>query len=164
MSRTPGTLVAANVTKSHGAQLVLSGVGLVVPPGARIGLVGPNGVGKSTLLRILGGLEEPDSGTVRRSPPDLAVGYLPQEADAARAGGVCAELGLDVPLDADLGRLSGGQAARARLAALLLSRFDVFLLDEPTNDLDFDGLERLERFVRELDGAAVIVSHDRDFL
>jgi ATPase subunit of ABC transporter with duplicated ATPase domains len=213
-------LAAANLSKSHGAQLVLSGVSLVVPTGARIGLVGPNGVGKSTLLRILAGLEEPDAGTVRRSPPDLAVGYLPQEADAmvgetlmgylarrtgvaaaeaeldrlterlaidparvdahaealdrflrpggadlaARAGAVCAELGLDVPLDAPLGALSGGEAARARLAAALLARFDVFLLDEPTNDLDFAGLARLEGFVRDLAGAAVIVSHDRDFL
>ena len=60
--------------------------------------------------------------------------------------------------------LSGGQAARASLAAILLSRFDVLLLDEPTNDLDFDGLARLERFVAERPGGAVIVSHDRAFL
>jgi ATPase subunit of ABC transporter with duplicated ATPase domains len=220
LSRSPGTLAATNVTKSHGAQFVLSGVSVVVPYGARIGLVGPNGVGKSTLLRILAGLEEPDAGTVRRSPPSLAVGYLPQEADAApgetllayiarrtgvaaaeaeldrltdrlagdpshveahaealdrflrlggadlpaRAGAVSSDLGLDVPLDAPLGALSGGEAARARLAALLLARFDVFLLDEPTNDLDFAGLARLERFLQELPAAAVIVSHDRDFL
>jgi ATPase subunit of ABC transporter with duplicated ATPase domains len=220
LSRSPGTLAAANISKSHGAQLILSGVSVAVPPGARIGLVGPNGVGKSTLLRILAGLEDPDAGTVRRSPPDLAVGYLPQEADAepgetllgylarrtgvaaaeveldrlterlgadaglvdahgealdrflrlggadlsARGGAVCAELGLAVRLDAPLGALSGGEAARARLAAALLARFDVFLLDEPTNDLDFSGLERLERFVSDTPGAAVIVSHDRDFL
>jgi ATPase subunit of ABC transporter with duplicated ATPase domains len=220
LSRSSGTLAAANITKSHGAQVVLSDVGVVVPPLARIGLVGPNGVGKSTLLRILAGLEQPDGGTVRRSPPGLAVGYLPQEADAepdetllaylsrrtgvapaedeldrltqrlasdpaaveahaealerflrlggadlaARAGAVCAELGLDVGLDAPLGALSGGEAARARLAALLLARFDVFLLDEPTNDLDFDGLERLEGFLRDVDAAVVVVSHDRDFL
>ena len=60
----------------------------------------------------------------------------------ARAGTVCAEVGLSAPLDAPLGALSGGEAARAQLAAVLLARFDVFLLDEPTNDLDFAGLDR----------------------
>jgi ATPase subunit of ABC transporter with duplicated ATPase domains len=220
MSSPSGTLAAANITKHHGAQLVLDGVSLVVPPGARIGLVGRNGAGKSTLLRILAGIDRPDEGTVRRSPPGLAVGYLPQERDArpaetvraylarrtgveaaerdlerltdgisgdgslldahatalerflalggadldARAATVCADVGLDVRLDASLDALSGGEAARVQLAAILLARFDVFLLDEPTNDLDYDGLARLERFVRGLDGAAVIVSHDRDFL
>ena len=60
--------------------------------------------------------------------------------------------------------LSGGQAARVGLAALVLSRFDVVLLDEPTNDLDLDGLARLEQFVRDLRGGVVLVSHDREFL
>ena len=83
MASPSGTLVAAKISKHHGAQLVIDDVTLVVPLRARIGLVGPNGVGKSTLLRILAGLEEPDAGSVRRSPPDLAVGYLPQERDAA---------------------------------------------------------------------------------
>jgi len=220
LQRSSGTLAAANITKHHAAQLVLSDVTLVVPPGSRIGLVGPNGAGKSTLLRILAGLEEPDAGTVRRLPPELAVGYLPQESDAdpteslgayvgrwtgvapaaaemdevarrlerepwlaerhavaldrfltlgggdldARARTVCAEVGLNVPLDTPLGALSGGEAARAQLAAVLLARFDVFLLDEPTNDLDFAGLDRLERFVTNLSGSVVVVSHDRDFL
>jgi ATPase subunit of ABC transporter with duplicated ATPase domains len=85
------SLVAANITKFHGAQLVLKDVTLVVGDGARVGLVGPNGVGKSTLLRILAGLEEPDSGIVRRSPPDLTVGYLAQESKArALSGGEAA--------------------------------------------------------------------------
>ncbi|MBN9108949.1 MAG: ABC-F family ATP-binding cassette domain-containing protein [Pseudonocardia sp.] len=81
-----------------------------------------------------------------------------------RAGAVCAEVGLGVDLDTPMTALSGGQAARAGLAALLLSRYDVLLLDEPTNDLDLDGLERLERFVTGLRSPAVIVSHDREFL
>ncbi len=74
------------------------------------------------------------------------------------------ELGLDVGPDALMTALSGGQAARAALAALLLSRFDVVLLDEPTNDLDLAGLERLESFVRGLRAGVVLVSHDREFL
>ncbi|NIJ05138.1 ABC-F family ATP-binding cassette domain-containing protein [Frigoribacterium faeni] len=80
---------------------------------------------------------------------------------------VLAELGLDsgaVGPDSPMTSLSGGQAARVGLAALLLSRFDVALLDEPTNDLDLDGLERLERFVQGQRGGVVLVSHDREFL
>jgi ATPase subunit of ABC transporter with duplicated ATPase domains len=137
-------LTAANITKYHGPQLVLDDVTLVVPPDARIGLVGPNGVGKSTLLRILAGLEEPDRGTVRRTPSGLAVEYLPQE---------------DVPLAA-----SGGEAARTRLAEFLRRPLGVFLFDEPTNDLDFGGLDWLERELAKLQGAIVLISHDREFL
>jgi ATPase subunit of ABC transporter with duplicated ATPase domains len=137
-------LTAANITKYHGGQLVLHDVTLVVPPRARIGLVGPNGAGKSTLLRVLSGLEEPDKGTVRRTPPSLTVAYLPQEADPPE--------------------VSGGEAARRRLAALLRQPLDVFLFDEPTNDLDFAGLDWLERSIDGLTGSVVLVSHDRDFL
>jgi ATPase subunit of ABC transporter with duplicated ATPase domains len=81
-----------------------------------------------------------------------------------RVAPVLADLGLDVGPDAPMTALSGGQAARVALAALLLSRFDVVLLDEPTNDLDLDGLERLESFVQGLRGGVVLVSHDREFL
>jgi ATPase subunit of ABC transporter with duplicated ATPase domains len=81
-----------------------------------------------------------------------------------RAEEAAASLGFGVSLDQDMRALSGGQAARAGLASLLLSRYDVFLLDEPTNDLDLDGLERLEKFVSGLRAATVLVSHDREFL
>jgi ATPase subunit of ABC transporter with duplicated ATPase domains len=81
-----------------------------------------------------------------------------------RAPATLAELGLTVGTDALMTSLSGGQAARVALAALLLSRFDIVLLDEPTNDLDLDGLERLESFVRGLRAGVVLVSHDREFL
>ena len=218
--RASGTLAASGISKSHGADVVLAGVDLVVPPHARIGLVGPNGAGKSTLLRLLAGEEPPDRGAVRRSPPGLAVGHLPQERDplpgetllaylarrtgvaaaaermdalAARLGAepelagehhdalelflarggadlepraaaVLAELGLAVELERPLAALSGGESARAALASILLSRFDVLVLDEPTNDLDFAGLARLERFVDAFDGSIVVVSHDRAFL
>ncbi|MER6051587.1 ABC-F family ATP-binding cassette domain-containing protein [Streptomyces sp. NPDC001793] len=81
-----------------------------------------------------------------------------------RAEETAAQLGLAVGLDQPMTTLSGGQAARASLASLLLSRYDVFLLDEPTNDLDLDGLDRLETFVTGLRAGTVLVSHDREFL
>ena len=71
MSRLAGSLVAAGVSKSYGAEVVLADVDLVVPPRARIGLVGANGAGKSTLLRVLAGVEEPDEGRIRRTPPRI---------------------------------------------------------------------------------------------
>jgi ATPase subunit of ABC transporter with duplicated ATPase domains len=217
--------VARDIGKSFGPHVVLDAVSFTVGPRSRIGVIAPNGTGKSTLLRILAGLEEPDSGHITRTPPGATVGYLPQEPErragetvraylarrtgvaaaelalddasealaapqppsdaddryaralddylalgaadfAARIGTVLADLGLPEPiLDLEMPALSGGQAARASLAAILLARFDVFLLDEPTNDLDFAGLDRLERFLHEdLAGGAVIVSHDRAFL
>ena len=145
MSRHAGSLVAAGVSKSFGAELVLADVDLVVPSRARIGLVGPNGAGKSTLLRLLAGLEAPDAGRIRRTPQGLAVGYLAQERDGA-------------------GSRSGGQEARAALGELLRGGFDVLLLDEPTNDLDFAGLAWLERSLGSHPGSVVVVSHDRAFL
>jgi ATPase subunit of ABC transporter with duplicated ATPase domains len=145
MSRLAGSLVAAGVSKSYGAEVVLADVSLVVPQRGRIGLVGPNGAGKSTLLRLLAGLEEPDAGRIRRTPPALAVGYLAQERNGA-------------------GTRSGGEETRAALAAVLRGGFDVLLLDEPTNDLDFAGLAWLERSLAAHPGSLVVVSHDRAFL
>jgi len=214
-------LTLSNVTKTHAAGPVLVDVTLALAPGARIGVVGSNGVGKSTLLQVMAGLEHVDAGTVTRTPPSLRVGYLPQEPEAvpgetllarlsrltgiaaaeaeldrltqalehdprladaytealdrflalggddlrARARSVCAEVGLGAArLEQPLETLSGGESARAALAAILLARFDVFLLDEPTNDLDFEGLERLEHFLGSLRGAVAVVSHDRALL
>jgi ATPase subunit of ABC transporter with duplicated ATPase domains len=145
MSRLAGSLVAAGISKSYGAEVVLEDVSFVVPPRARIGLVGPNGAGKSTLLRLLAALEEPDAGRIRRTPSSLAVGYLAQEREAADAA-------------------SGGEKARAALSGVLRGGFDVLLLDEPTNDLDFAGLAWLERGLASHPGSVVVVSHDRAFL
>jgi ATPase subunit of ABC transporter with duplicated ATPase domains len=217
------SLVARDLTRSRGSFAVLDGVDVAVGPRTRLGVVGPNGVGKTTLLRLLAGLDVPDRGTVVRTPAGLRVGYLPQEPERdtetlfaflgrrtgvtaaeaeleraaaalarpdagpdaddaysraldgfldaggpdldARARAVSADLGLpESLLSVPTAALSGGQAARASLAAILLSRFDVFLLDEPTNDLDFAGLMRLEAFLDELPGGVVVVSHDRAFL
>ena len=144
MSRSRGVLQARSISKSFGDTVVLDRVSVSVTPGSRIGVVGPNGIGKSTLLRVLAGLHSPDSGTVSREPPSLTVAYLAQESE--------------VP-----GR-SGGEAARAKLEAILASDADVLLLDEPTNDLDFAGLELLERFLERHRGGLVVVSHDRALL
>jgi ATPase subunit of ABC transporter with duplicated ATPase domains len=169
--RTPGgTLAATNITKSYGADVVLDDVSVVVPPRARIGVVGPNGSGKTTLLRVLAGLEPPDSGRVERRPPTLTVGYVPQEGDFRaevpdwRLRKAAARVGLAAGPRRPVEELSDGQLARANLAALLAAEPDVILLDEPTNNLDFEGLELLERFVAETPSALVIVSHDRAFL
>jgi ATPase subunit of ABC transporter with duplicated ATPase domains len=166
-----GTLAAINVTKSYGADVVLDGISFAVPPRARIGVVGPNGSGKTTLLRVLAGLEAPDSGRVERRPPSLTVGFLPQEARVPvqdvpdwKLRKARARIGLTVELDRPPEELSGGELARAKLAALLVADHDVLLLDEPTNDLDFDGLDVLERFVADSPSAIVLVSHDRAFL
>ena len=144
MPRTPGALVARSISKSFGDTVVLDRVSLSVTPDSRIGLVGPNGVGKSTLLRVLAGIERADSGTVTREPAGLSVAYLPQE-----------------PVVADR---SGGEAARAKLQAIVAANADVLLLDEPTNDLDTAGLALLERVVDRHRGGVVVVSHDRAFL
>ena len=213
----PGSLAARDISKSYAAVQVLDRVSLVVSPGDRIGIVGPNGIGKSTLLRVLAGLELPDRGQIIRGG---AVGLLPQEPEArpgetvlgylarrtgvglaeremdelaARLGGepelagpyadaldrflalggedfepraraVLTDVGLGPRTERDMTTLSGGEAARAALAAILLARFDVFLLDEPTNNLDFAGLARLERFLDDLPAGVVLVSHDRAFL
>jgi ATPase subunit of ABC transporter with duplicated ATPase domains len=103
-----GTLAARRVTKSYGAKVVLEDASLTVAPRARLGVVGSNGSGKTTLLRLLAGVEEPDAGTIERSPATLAVGYLPQEPDL-RAG----ESILD-----HLARRTGIAAAAQRVDAL----------------------------------------------
>jgi ATPase subunit of ABC transporter with duplicated ATPase domains len=220
MHQQGGTLAANDITVHRGADAILERVSLPVTPGSRIGVVGPNGRGKTTLLRALAGLEPLDTGSITRDPATLRVGYLPQERDLvpeetllsylarrtgvgetdatlatletalerdpsaadahaealdrflalggddfeARARGVLADVGLNAPLDRPAGALSGGEKGRAALASILLSRFDVFLLDEPTNDLDFAGLELLERFLLGIQGGVVLVSHDRALL
>ena len=140
------SITLVDVTVSHGADEVFGGVSLAVGAGSRIGVVGPNGAGKTTLLRLLAGLEQPERGRVRESH-GLSVGYLPQEEDQKPGRA-----------------LSGGQARRAALATLFRADHDVYCLDEPTNDLDFEGLEWLERLVRRTRGSVVVVSHDRAFL
>ncbi|HKB20564.1 MAG TPA: ATP-binding cassette domain-containing protein, partial [Gaiellaceae bacterium] len=182
-----GTLAANDISVHRGGDAILQRVSLAVTPGSRIGVVGPNGRGKTTLLRALAGLEELDGGSVKRNPPGLRVGYLPQERDLrsdetvlvylerrtaqeatveleARAAAVLRRVGLEPELERCVAELSGGERSRVALASILLAQFDVYLLDEPTNDLDFGGLELLERFLLRLESGYVVVSHDRAFL
>ncbi len=215
---------AAALSKSYGATDIFSELSFSIPHRARIGLVGPNGVGKTTLLKILIGTETPSTGKVQHSK-ELKIGYLPQEAqfasdktlwqeclkaledlialeaqlkvleramsdpdeaeqamaaygrmqeDFERQGGYTYETrirqtltGLGFSAEDEqrpMTQLSGGQRTRALLAQLLLSNPDLLLLDEPTNHLDIASIEWLESYLKDWEGAVLIVSHDRYFL
>ena len=217
-------ITASDLAKSFGPTDIFEGISLSIPRGARIAIVGANGVGKTTLLRILVGLDVPNAGSVQHAK-DLSIGYLPQEATLvsdgtlwshclsvfgqilemqteleacmeamsdpeqaesalARYGGLeqafeqrggytyevqikqtLSGLGFDEKdFHRPISQLSGGQRTRAFLAKLLLENPDVMMLDEPTNHLDIQAVEWLESFLKDWDGALVVVSHDRYFL
>jgi ATP-binding cassette subfamily F protein uup len=175
-----------NVAKSFGTTVVFDGVSLGIDDGERIGVVGRNGGGKSTLLRLVVGDEPPDSGRVTRTGGltvarvdqrgDLPAGTSVREyvvGDAAEhewAGdaavrAILTGLGLAaVGLDADLARLSGGERRRTALAAALVQRADLLVLDEPTNHLDVEGITWLADHLRQRRGGLLVVTHDRWFL
>jgi ATP-binding cassette subfamily F protein uup len=175
-----------NVSKAYATTVVLDGVSLGVAPGERTGVVGRNGGGKTTLLRIVTGQEQPDSGRVARSG-DLRIGWVDQRADPpgstvrdvvlARYGEVhewagdaavrevLGGLGLPrIGLDSSVERLSGGERRRVALAAALVARSDLLVLDEPTNHLDVEGVAWLAEHLKVRREAVVVVTHDRWFL
>jgi len=148
---------------------------LTVSTGDRLGIVGVNGTGKSTLLRVLAGAAEPESGVVRRGR-GVRIGFLDQQpvlpAGSVRAavgsGWEAAEilerLGMGGLVDADVATLSGGQAKRVALARVLVEEVDLLILDEPTNHLDIDAIGWLENRLAGFRGGLVLVTHDRHVL
>src|SRR5277367_3683966 len=168
--------------KSYGDQLLLDGAEATLSEDVKVGFIGRNGTGKSTLLRVLLGEEELDSGEVIRHP-SLRLGYLrqhdpflPEETalaflmrDSGQPDWKCGEVAGQFELkgaylEGPIAKLSGGWQTRLKLAALLLHDPNLLLLDEPTNFLDLRTQILLEHFLRNYSEACLTVSHDRAFL
>ena len=178
-------LSAQNLSKTYLERTVLNDVSFFLNEGDRVGIVGINGTGKSTLLRILAGVEEPDSGTVIRTK-GIRISYLPQIPDFAEHGSILEQVMAHLPadlksakefeaksilqqlgisnVDSDISTLSGGERRRAGIAAAWIQPSDVLLLDEPTNHIDYETVQFLEDQLKKYRGAIVMVTHDRYFL
>jgi len=180
-------LSTQTIAKSYGAAPLFKNISLSIQDGDRLGVIGPNGSGKSTLLEILAGIREPDSGeVVRRS--GIRISYVPQdsrftpgetvrsviaraldnarvaEADRqARTAETLGRAGFE-NLDAEAAALSGGWRKRLSIVEALVQSPAVLLLDEPTNHLDLEGIDWLEKTLKQAAFACVLVSHDRYFL
>ena len=163
------------VTLEGADRTLLENLSLTISSGDRIGVVGINGVGKTTLLKIVAGTLLPDSGTLRRGR-DTRVGFL-EQIPTLPSGTIRTTLGSGWKVDAALDRLgmlgevdvetknlSGGQLKRVALARVFSEDLDVLILDEPTNHLDLNAIEWLEQQIKNFKGAVVLVSHDRFLL
>ena len=175
-----------HLTKSYTERLLFDDTAFSVSEGEKIGLIGINGTGKSTLLKIVAGLEEPDQGTVVRSR-GLDIRYLPQNPEfdpkdnviqavlkdnqghdhvwdiESQAKSMLNKLGI-TEQEALMGTLSGGQKKRVALASVLLSTAKLLILDEPTNHLDSSMADWLEEYLKKFKGALLMITHDRYFL
>lgn len=179
-------LTIEHLTKSYTERLLFDDTSFSINEGDKIGLIGINGTGKSTLLKIAAGLEEPDLGTVVRGR-NLYIRYLPQNPVfepqltvlecvikeneghehvwdlEGQAKNMLTRLGVS-EYDAVISTLSGGQKKRVALASVLLSAADLLVLDEPTNHLDSSMADWLEDYLKKFRGALLMITHDRYFL
>ena len=178
-------LSAEHLSKNYGLKQLLDDVSLYVNTGDKIGIIGINGTGKSTLLKILAGAESADSGT-RAVNPNIQLSYLPQnppfeddltvleqvfaefppafrELNEYEAKAMLTKLGIS-DFDAKIGTLSGGQRKRVALAIALIHPADILVLDEPTNHLDSEMVTWLEQKLKRFNGGIIMVTHDRYFL
>ncbi|WP_251877954.1 ATP-binding cassette domain-containing protein [Achromobacter sp. Marseille-Q4954] len=177
-------ITLTDIQLAYGHHPLLDHADFAIQAGERIGLIGRNGAGKSSLLRLLDGRTQPDDGDIARSS-GLRVATVEQEPELdenatvfdvvcnvegdhedwqrpSRVRSVLEKLGL--PADVQIAGLSGGTRKRVALARALVDEPDLLLLDEPTNHLDFEGIAWLEDMLRAWKGAAVIITHDRRFL
>ena len=180
-------LSASNLSKAFGARPLFEGLSFAVESGERIGLIGPNGMGKSTLLRIVAGRDTPDQGTLSVSR-GLRVGYLeqvprfkegatvlttvmegvpaghPEWEVLAQAHALLNRLDLDDRAESRVEHLSGGWKKRVALARELMREPGLLLLDEPTNHLDVESILWIEEWLKKAPFATITVTHDRAFL
>lgn len=174
-------LNAEKISKTYGEKVLFDKVVLGVNKGDKIGVIGVNGTGKSTFLKIIAGIEEPDEGEIvsgrgvtvsylaqapQFNPGDTIVGYIIKDknnASEAEAKTILTKLGI-TDFDAAINTLSGGQRKRIALARTLVSPAEVLILDEPTNHLDSDMVIWLEEYIKKFKGELIMVTHDRYFL
>lgn len=174
-------LSAEHISKSFGEKPLLRDVSLFLNEGEKVGIIGVNGTGKSTFLKIIAGLMQPDSGSITCGR-GVRIGYLPQnpdfqngttvleqalkgapQADEHEAKTILTKLGI-YDFDQDVGILSGGQKKRVAIASALMTPCEVLILDEPTNHLDNEMITWLENYLIRYSGAIVMITHDRYFL
>lgn len=167
-----------NISKIYGEKVIFDQASFGIQEGDKIGIIGINGTGKTTLLRMVAGLEQPDEGQIVKQN-NLRIAYLPQNPVFPENATILSymqdseqqwrvesnlnKLGIleyDIPLE----YLSGGQRRKVALAKVLASDFDMLLLDEPTNHLDAEMISWLEDYLREFRGTVLMVTHDRYFL